>query len=160
MAKATAGSHNETSLLAAFDLVPSLLSMAQVDVPEGIQLDGQNVAPVLLGQSTGSRSQPLFWRRPPDRKTVNEQLTERLPDLAMRDGDWKLLCEYDGTLPQLYDLSKDDGETTNLADQKADKVAAMTKALLQWHLSMPPDHGPTLGQVPTRKRPNKPTTNR
>jgi uncharacterized sulfatase len=70
----------------------------------------------------------------------------------MREGNWKLLCEYDGTQPQLYDLSKDRAETTNLADQKADKVVAMTKALLQWHLSMPPDHGPAHGQEQPKKR--------
>ena len=63
----------------------------------------------------------------------------------MREGDWKLLCEYDGTKPQLYDLAKDRGETTNLAAQQPEIIARMTKALLDWHQSMPPDNGPALG---------------
>ena len=155
MDKAKVGRHNETSFFAAFDLVPSLLSIAQVALPESLQLDGQNVAPVLLGKSAGSRSQPLFWRRPPDRKTVNDKLPERLPDLAMREGEWKLLCDYDGRQPQLYDLSKDRAETTNLADQKLDQVMKMTKALLEWHQSMPPDRGPELGQESLKKRSTK-----
>ena len=78
---------------------------------------------------------------------MSEKLTERLPDLAMRDGSWKLLCEYDGTQPLLYDLDQDRGETTNLASQHADIVERMTKALLAWHASMPADNGPALGAV-------------
>ena len=152
MKKATVGSLNEASVFAAFDLVPSILSIANVATPEGIQFDGQNLAPVLLGQTTDSHSAPLFWRRPPDRKTVNDKLPERLPDLAMREGNWKLLCEYDGTQPQLYDLSKDKAETTNLADPMNGMVLKMTKALLEWHRSMPADHGPALGQEQPKKR--------
>ena len=152
MKKATEGSLNEASVFAAFDLVPSILSIANVATPEGIQFDGQNLAPVLLGQTTDSHSAPLFWRRPPDRKTVNDKLPERLPDLAMREGNWKLLCEYDGSQPQLYDLSKDKAETTNLADPMNGMVLKMTKALLEWHRSMPADHGPALGQEQPKKR--------
>lgn len=152
MKKATVGSLNEASVFAAFDLVPSILSIANLATPEGIQFDGQNLAPVLLGQTTDSHSAPLFWRRPPDRKTVNDKLPERLPDLAMREGNWKLLCEYDGTQPQLYDLSKDKAETTNLADPMNGMVLKMTKALLEWHRSMPADHGPALGQEQPKKR--------
>jgi uncharacterized sulfatase len=63
----------------------------------------------------------------------------------MREGNWKLLCEYDGAQPQLYDLAKDRGETTNIAAQQPEIIARMTKALLGWHQSMPPDNGPALG---------------
>jgi uncharacterized sulfatase len=152
MKKASVGSLNEASVFAAFDLVPSILSIAKVATPEGIQFDGQNLAPVLLGQTIDSHSAPLFWRRPPDRKTVNDKLPERLPDLAMREGNWKLLCEYDGSQPQLYDLSKDKAETTNLADPMNGMVLKMTKDLLEWHRSMPADHGPALGQEQPKKR--------
>ena len=118
----------------------------------GAALDGENVAPVLLGKSEASRGAPIFWRRPPDRKTASPSLPERLPDLAMREGSWKLLCEYDGTKPQLYDLSRDRGETNNVASANAGVVERMTRALLAWHQSMPPDNGPALGaEVPAKK---------
>jgi uncharacterized sulfatase len=148
--KAKAGSVNATSIFAAFDLAPSLLSIAGIEAKE-IAFDGENIAPALLGKNEVSRTAPIFWRRPPDRKTVSEKLTERLPDLAMRDGHWKLLCEYDGTQPQLYDLDQDRGESTNLAAKHADIVERMSKALLAWHASMPADNGPALGAM---KRPN------
>ncbi len=143
--KNKAGTSNETSVFAAFDLVPSLLSIAKIE-SAGIAFDGENIAPVLLGQSTTSRTAPIFWRRPPDRKTASATLTERLPDLAMRDGSWKLLCEYDGTKPQLYDLAQDRAETKNLAAQYPDIVSRMTKSLLAWHQALPPDNGPALGE--------------
>jgi uncharacterized sulfatase len=139
--KGKAGSHNETSVFAAFDLAPSMLAMSNVAKPAGITFDGENLAPVLLGQSGGSRSAPIFWRRPPDRKTASATLHEPLPDLAMREGDWKLLCDYDGSKPQLYDLATDRGETTNLAAQQPGIVTVMVKALREWHHSMPPDNG-------------------
>jgi uncharacterized sulfatase len=142
--KIKAGSVNTKSIFAAFDLAPSLLSIAKIEAKD-IAFDGENVAPALLGQSEVSRAAPIFWRRPPDRKTASPALPERLPDLAMREGNWKLLCDYDGTKPQLYDLAKDRGETTNLAAEQPEITARMTKTLLGWHQSMPPDSGPALG---------------
>src|SRR4029079_9921834 len=80
---------------------------------------------------------PLFWRRPPDRPGTKEA---PFPDLAMRDGDWKLLCMTDGSAPELYDLATDPGEAHNLAGEHPDRVAAMTKRLLDWNATMPKDH--------------------
>jgi hypothetical protein len=129
-----------------------MLEVAGVSVPAGLKLDGEALGDVLLGRSMESHAAPIFWRRPPDRKTVSPALPERLPDLAMREGDWKLLCEYDGSLPQLYDLAKDHGETTNLAEQHPEVVRQMSGKLLAWHESMPPDNGPALGiEIPKGK---------
>ncbi len=136
---------NTKSILAAFDLAPSLLFIARIEADD-IAFDGENIVPALLGQSEVSRSAPLFWRRPPDRKTASPTLPERLPDLAVRVENWKLLCDYDGSKAQLYDLTKDRGETTNLATLQPEIVARMTKALLDWHQSLPPDNGPALGR--------------
>jgi uncharacterized sulfatase len=149
--KDKAGTVNTTSIFAAFDLAPSLLSIAKIEARD-IAFDGENIAPALLGQNEVSRSAPIFWRRPPDRKKVSPALPERLPDLAMREGSWKLLCDYDGSKPQLYDLTKDRGETTSLATQHPDVVQRMTKSLLSWHHSMPPDNGPALGMAESKPK--------
>lgn len=140
MDKSKAGSLNEQSVFAAFDLVPSLLAIAGIAPPSGVVFDGENLAPVLLGKSDASRKAPIFWRRPPDRKTMPPS-KELLPALAVRDGDWKLLSEYDGSEAQLYNLSVDRGETQNAAAGNPDVVARLTKALLAWHASMPADNG-------------------
>ncbi len=150
--KSKVGKPNDTSVFAAFDLAPSMLAIAQVEKPDGVTFDGENLASVLLGQSTASRAAPIFWRRPPDRKTASATILEPLPDLAVRDQDWKFLAEYDGTKPQLYDLAKDRGETNNLAAQYPGIVARLSKAVLAWHQSMPADNGPAIGLEPVKSK--------
>jgi len=44
-------------------------------------LDGEDLSEVLLGKSEVSRSAPIFFRRPPDRKSFYD--TDNLPDFAM-----------------------------------------------------------------------------
>ena len=135
------GSVNKSSVFSAIDLVPSLLEIAGVDTPADIHFDGEELSRVLLGTSRSSRAAPIFFRRPPDRDAFYG--IADLPDLAMRDGKWKLLCEYDGSDPLLYDLSRDVGETKNLASTEAEVTARLSRALIAWHKSMPPDNGAT-----------------
>jgi uncharacterized sulfatase len=135
-----AGTINKTSFFAAIDLVPTLLAMVGVQVPGTVQFDGVPLVDVLLGKSQASRQPPLFFRRPPDRDAFYGEAN--LPDLAVREGRWKLLCEYDGSKTQLYNLNSDPGETSNLAAQHTEVVRRLTTLLLKWHQSMPPDNGP------------------
>lgn len=138
-----AGLHNETSVFSAMDLVPSLLQIAGVQPPEDVVFDGESLAAVLLGESTQSRRAPLFWRRPPDRKFAYG--AGPLPDLSVREGNWKLLCDYDGGRVELYDLAADPGEANNLADRHPETAARLTDALRQWNEAMPRDKGEELG---------------
>jgi len=100
MKESSLGTRNTSSIFSAIDLVPSLLSIAGVS--SRAVFDGENLEDTLLGRSTGSRSQPLFFRRPPDREDFRHYI--ELPDLAVRDGKWKLFCDYDGSSPELYNL--------------------------------------------------------
>ena len=139
-----AGAVNDRSVFAAFDLAPSLLKLADVSAPEGVSFDGEDVSDTLLGKSEASRKAPVFWRRPPDRKVVG-QPARRQPDLAVREGNWKLLCEYDGSESKLFDLAADPGESKDLAQDKAEVAARLSKAAVAWHESLPADRGPALG---------------
>jgi uncharacterized sulfatase len=138
------GAHNETSVFAAFDLVPSLLALSSARAPAEVRFDGEDVSATLIGNSTASRTAPIFWRRPPDRKNSPPALPDPQPDLAIRDGDWKLLCDYDGSQPELYDLAGDRGETMNLASKQTEIVNRLSAAVVKWHRSMPADNGPNL----------------
>ncbi|MGV3531620.1 MAG: sulfatase, partial [Chthoniobacteraceae bacterium] len=154
MAAEKAGYHNEGSVFSAIDLVPSLLAITGVPGPEGIGFDGENIAGTLLGKADDSRKAPIFWRRPPDRKTSRDGM---LPDLAMREGNWKLLCNYDGSTSELYDLAKDRAETTNVSGANPEIVRDLTAKLLAWHQSMPPDNGPSFSeQAEKTKRQRRP----
>lgn len=149
IAAGKAGHHNETTVFSAFDLVPSLLKFAETPAPATVAFDGETLLETLLGKSSASRQAPLFWRRPPDRKSSPYGLPPQ-PDLAVREGTWKLLCDYDGARPELYDLTQDRGETTNLAAQYPDMVRHLSASVIAWHKSMPPDNGPALANAPTK----------
>ena len=65
------------------DWFPTLLSLADVDVPAELALDGVDIAPVLRGEGGGSYPQRCWqWNRYVPLGTCNA---------AIRDGAWKLL---------------------------------------------------------------------
>ncbi len=142
MAKKAIGTVNRDSVFSAIDLVPTLLTICDTSTPQGISFDGESLPEILLGKSKESRKQDIFFRRPPDRDSFYG--IKDLPDLAIRSGKWKLLCEYDGSDPLLFDINKDRGETKNLADQNHEIVKKLSGKLMAWHQSMPTDNGPQL----------------
>jgi arylsulfatase A-like enzyme len=100
------------------DVLPTLLSLAGVNVPSG--LDGMSIAPLLLG--TGAPPARQFkWHFP----HYNNQGGR--PAGALRDGDWKYVKYYDTGEVELYNLKNDIGETKNLANanpQQAKQLGA------------------------------------
>ncbi|MHC4878642.1 MAG: sulfatase-like hydrolase/transferase [Planctomycetota bacterium] len=138
LAKGTAGTTNEELIFCALDVNRSLYEIAGVDVPENSNLDGEDLADSLLGKAKGRREAPIFWRRPPDRPGTKQ---EPNPDLAVRDGKWKLLINYDGSRSQLYDLDADISESRNLASEHPQVVARLKKAVFDWNAELPVDAG-------------------
>ena len=61
----------------------------------------------------------------------------RSPNLAIRDGDWKLLINDDGTSAQLFNLAADAEETNNLAAQHPEKVSQLSAAVMSWRRALP-----------------------
>lgn len=135
------GTVNRESVFAAIDLAPSLLKMAGVVVDEPVEFDGESLPDVITGKSQASREKALYFRRPPDRDAFYGD--DDLPDLAMREGNWKLLCEYDGSDAELFDLDDDPCESKNVASMNRAIVERLTKQLVAWHERMPQDNGAT-----------------
>ncbi len=129
------GTTNETSVVAAVDLLPSVLQLARVGGSEAAKKsDGLDVSATLLGREAAVRAKPLFWSRPPDRPGPPR---ERFPDFAMREGDWKFLMRADGSAMQLYHLAADGAETTNLAGKEKDRAEKMKAAVVAWRATLP-----------------------
>ena len=133
------GTRNAKSVFSAIDLVPSLLEIAGAQPPKNANFDGEELSRTLLGKNQHSREAPIYFRRPPDRKQYKED--KNLPDLAMRYEQWKFYCDYDGSRPELYNLSEDLGETTNLKDKQPTLMKKLSAELVAWHESLPPDNG-------------------
>jgi uncharacterized sulfatase len=125
------GTRNTGSVFSAIDLAPSLLRLAGAKPPPAAAFDGEDVLDTLLGRSTRSRAAPIFFSRPPDRKSYYG--FKDLPDLAVRRGRWKLLCDYDGSRPELHDLTVDPGEARNVAEANPDVTEELTKMVVDWY---------------------------
>ncbi|MDA0284088.1 MAG: N-acetylgalactosamine-6-sulfatase, partial [Planctomycetota bacterium] len=132
---------NRKSVFAAIDLAPSLLQISGVTTGTDVTFDGEPLGRVITGKSKASRNKPVFFRRPPDRDAFYGD--DDLPDLAIRNGNWKLLCEYDGTDAELFDLNADPSETLNLAEENPAIVDQLTRQVIAWHKHMPADNGAT-----------------
>jgi len=77
----------------------------------------------------------VMWVRPPDRPGPPNQ---PLPDLAIREGDWKLLVRRDGSNAELFDIAKDPDEKNNLAASHADVAKRLGDAVIAWDRSIQP----------------------
>lgn len=129
------GTRNQASVFSAIDLKPSLLAFTGTKASPDAITDGENVLKTMLGDANESRTAPIFYSRPPDRKSFYG--FENLPDLAVREGDWKLLCDYDGGRPELYNIVDDPGERRNLANEQTERAKTMTQEVTSWYESMP-----------------------
>jgi arylsulfatase A-like enzyme len=116
------------SVLHGTDFIPTLCRLVGANMPMGFQPDGLDVTAAITGKPF-VRSQPIFWQNPTAKR--------RGPSLAVRDGNWKLLMEYDGTDEQLFDLEGDPAELVDVARDRPKVVALLRSQLLNWAGSLP-----------------------
>ncbi|MDF1657325.1 MAG: sulfatase-like hydrolase/transferase [Verrucomicrobiales bacterium] len=135
------GKVNDTAIFSAIDINRSLYELTGTALPEGHALDGENVVETILGKSDEGRKSPIFFRRPPDRPGFQRWGDEDNPDLAVRDGKWKFLINYDDSEPQLFNLEEDISESNNLAGENPEIVARLKAAVFAWNAQMPKDAG-------------------
>jgi uncharacterized sulfatase len=125
------------------DLFPTLTGIAGVPAPSGVTFDGENLSEALLGNESQTRTKSLFWNM--NRGTENRHSNPNSSGagasgqevLAIRSGKWKLLINARGTAPELYDLSADVGEATNLAQQNMQIVNTLAQQALSIRYSTP-----------------------
>lgn len=135
-AKVEAGKTDGTSIVAALDLFPSLLSMTGTRPPAGWDLDGEDMSGALTGR-VQERPSPVFWEyggNPGILRPGNPDFES--PTNAMRDGDWKLLTNDDGSGTQLFNLAEDPGESNDLTAVHPERVREMKRVLLDWRASL------------------------
>ncbi len=105
------------------DLMPTFLEMAGGEYPSEygeqplLPLEGASLLPAFRGEHV-RRDDTLFWTWSGSR--------------AAREGDWKAVWDKKGKAWELYDLSRDRTETTNLAEQHPERLNAMATAWEDW----------------------------
>lgn len=133
--KVPAGRVDETSVVGAVDLLPTVAALAGVKLPESLKPDGEDLSLLWLGKTNAPRTKPLHWEW-----LFNVQGSAdgyMPPMLAIREGDWKLFVNHNGTSAQLYHLGKDPGETQDLAAQHPVEVESLTAKALAWVKTLP-----------------------
>ena len=112
------------------DLVPTLCALAQVPAPA--VLDFQDLSPILFDSKppAGSSQRALFWHQP---HYMNQG---GRPAGVAREGDWKLIEQYEDGSLELYNLAQDPSETTDLAAAEPARVAALRGKLEAWRRSV------------------------
>ena len=132
--KIPAGAVNDQTVLCAVDLLPTLTSLAGVPLPEPAadQCDGEDLSAATRGEAI-KRTKPLYW----ENMKMRPDGSPRGPKLAIRKDDWKLLMNHSGSAVELFDLSRDPYEKTNLADQHPDRVKELSTEILAWAKTLP-----------------------
>jgi N-acetylgalactosamine-6-sulfatase len=123
-----AGQVNRTSVIGGIDWLPTLCRIAGATI-NSTGIDGEDVSGIWSGKDR-DRTKPLFW------KTNNVR-----SDIGVRDGQWKLLYpNRNKGETELYDLSADPGESTNVAAKHPEVVKLLTAKIEQWNATLPREY--------------------
>ena len=113
----------ETTPVWSADLLPTILALCGQD--KTAPVDGVSLARLLTkGEPLAPRA--LYWHYP----HYSNQISR--PAGAVRDGDWKLVEDYETGRRELFHLGRDPSETTNLADRQPEKLAELAEKLATW----------------------------
>ncbi len=112
------------------------LAAAGVALPDGYQVEGRSLLPLLRDPRSGPVHETLFWVGQYARKWAGEgKIADELTApaaWAVRKGRW--LLRYGAHLRQheLYDLVADPGERQSVAAQHADVVRELQAEFAAW----------------------------
>lgn len=112
------------------DLCPTICALAKVPAPA--TLDFQDISPLLFDSKPPVDAKPraLFWHQPHYMNQGGK------PAGVVREGDWKLIEQYEDGSLELYNLAKDPSEKTDLAAAEPARVAALRGKLEAWRRSV------------------------
>ena len=111
------------------DLCPTLCALAKAPAPA--VPDFRDLSPLLFDSPPAeAKPRALTWHQPHYMNQGGK------PAGAIREGDWKLIEQYEDGSLELYNLAKDPGERTDLAAAEPARVAALRGKLEAWRRSV------------------------
>ena len=116
-----AAGSREDDLVAAFDVMPTILSIAGQPIPT--PMDGFDLTSYLRGE-------PGMHR--PDQLLVYQGYDHRNAYFAWwRDAEWKLIYTFEPERYELFNLASDPTESADLAATQPERVMTMARAMAQ-----------------------------
>ena len=113
------------AIVSGVDFYPTLLEICNLPLEPEQHLDGRSFLPALSGDNSFDR-EPIYWHFP---HYGNQGGT---PGSAIRNGDWKLIEFFEENKLELYNISKDIGEQTNLVTNYPELTDKLQKMLHNW----------------------------
>jgi len=160
-----AGKRDETSVMGGVDFLPTICKLTGTALPADLQPDGEDVSDMWLEKSR-PRTRPLHWEWLFN-VAGGKEGGYMPPMLTVRDGDWKLFVNHNGTSAELFNIPNDIGEGHDVAAANPAVVKSLTAKALAWAKALPPsparDAATTSGQPQdngrAQKGANKPSAN-
>ncbi len=109
--------------ISGIDLYPTIATAAGYTIEP--EIDGVNLRPLLEGGELDRDA--IYWHYP------HYSNQGGIPGGAIREGDYKLLENYEDGTFKLFNLKKDIGELNDLSKQTPEKAAAMRAKLHAWY---------------------------
>jgi arylsulfatase A len=112
------------ALASTIDLLPTIAALTAIHLPSAPVIDGVDISSLLKGGNHSPRKEFLYYNPRGDIEGI-------------REGNWKLLVKqnhgdaYNKSKPNvlLFDLARDIGEKTNLADKHSDIVERLRQRM-------------------------------
>ncbi len=111
--------------ISTVDWFPTLLNLLGLKRPQGVELDGVDISPLLKDPQAKLERDTLYFHYPHFYPTTT-------PVSAIRQGRWKLLWYFADSRAELYDLASDPGERNNLAQAQPQRVEHLLGQLRRW----------------------------
>ena len=125
--------------MTGLDFFPTFLEAIGSRATPGKVLDGKSLIPLLTQKGKFRKDRSLYWHFPiylqnyaGEEDQSRDAKFRTRPGSVIRKGKWKLHEYFEDGALLLYDLEKDPGETTNLADIKHGKLVELKKDLYAW----------------------------
>jgi arylsulfatase A len=110
------------------DFYPTVLATAGLTPDANQPADGVSLTPLLLDPTADLNRDTLFWHYP--------HYHHSRPSGAIRSRDWKLIEFFDTGAVELYRVSEDIGEATDLASKNRPMADALRERLRVWRRSV------------------------
>ncbi len=132
------GTIDEQTVLEMVDLFPTFCAVAHATLPSAFSFDGQDMTAAFDTKSSKS-PRTIFWEYGRKSKLFHYPgpVEDRSPHLAVREGDWKLLVNPDGSQMELFNLASDRNETNDVAASNEEMASRLKAAALAWKKSLP-----------------------
>jgi len=110
------------------DFYPTILAATKIEPAADHILDGVSTLATWSNPETKTGRDAMYWHYPLDRPHFLGGKSSG----AIRDGDWKLIENFDSGQFELYSLADDISEKRNLAAEHPDRVQQLKGKLAAW----------------------------